>query len=313
MTTARKGTTAGAIAAVLLSAFLLNGCESAQQKANDAAVAQAKQQAATTGTAQQVVSTDSDGNTITTVIQPPVPGQTTQAVTVTKTKTTTGTTSAAVNSQPLVSPVNGAPTAPQGAAGYGPGYASAPPAPAPGGVNQPVITPVDVHIPAGTTLAIRINESINVKHTHAGDHFSGEVVDPVVMDNGSVAIPKGTRVVGVVDEAHRRGHFKGASILELRLTHMDLNGQRYALDTHDNVRTKKGKGKRTAAFIGGGSGLGMVVGGIATGGVGLLVGGLVGGGVGTAVGGLTGNRDLDIPAESIVHFKLADDLVVQPS
>jgi len=28
---------------------------------------------------------------------------------------------------------------------------------------------------------------------------------------------------------------------------------------------------------------------------------------------LTGNRDIDIPAESIVHFKLADDLVVQES
>jgi len=27
---------------------------------------------------------------------------------------------------------------------------------------------------------------------------------------------------------------------------------------------------------------------------------------------LTGNRDLVIPAESIVHFKLADDLVIEP-
>ena len=48
-----------------------------------------------------------------------------------------------------------------------------------------------------------------------------------------------------------------------------------------------------------------------TGGVGLVVGGLVGGGAGTAAAGMTGNRDLDIPAESIVHFKLADDLAVQ--
>jgi hypothetical protein len=55
----------------------------------------------------------------------------------------------------------------------------------------------------------------------------------------------------------------------------------------------------------------MLVGGVASGGVGLLVGGLVGGGAGTATAGLTGNRDLDIPAESIVRFKLADDLVVQ--
>jgi len=28
---------------------------------------------------------------------------------------------------------------------------------------------------------------------------------------------------------------------------------------------------------------------------------------------LTGNRDIDIPAESIVRFKLADNLVVQPA
>lgn len=55
----------------------------------------------------------------------------------------------------------------------------------------------------------------------------------------------------------------------------------------------------------------MLVGDVATGGVGLLVGGLAGAGTGTAIGGLTGNRDIEIPAESVVRFKLADDLVVQ--
>jgi hypothetical protein len=55
----------------------------------------------------------------------------------------------------------------------------------------------------------------------------------------------------------------------------------------------------------------MLVGGVATGGVGLVVGGLVGGAGGTALAGLTGNRDIEIPAESIVHFTLADDLVAQ--
>jgi len=55
----------------------------------------------------------------------------------------------------------------------------------------------------------------------------------------------------------------------------------------------------------------MLVGGIASGGVGLVVGGLAGGGAGTAAAGLTGNRDIDIPAESIVDFTLTDNLVVQ--
>jgi hypothetical protein len=57
----------------------------------------------------------------------------------------------------------------------------------------------------------------------------------------------------------------------------------------------------------------MLVGGVASGGAGLVVGGLVGGGAGTAAAGLTGNGDIEIPAESIVRFKLADDLVVQPA
>ena len=174
-----------------------------------------------------------------------------------------------------------------------------------------MISPVDVNVPRGTALKIRIHQHINVKHSRAGDRFTGEVVDAVMVGN-SVAIPRGTPVNGVVDASHRRGHFKGRSILELRLTSMELNGQKYDLDTRDNVRTKKGKGKRSAAFIGGGSGLGMLVGGVATGGVGLVVGGLVGGGLGTAVGGLTGNRDIDIPAESVMSFRLADDLAVEP-
>jgi hypothetical protein len=170
---------------------------------------------------------------------------------------------------------------------------------------------VNVTIPAGTTLTIRIDQRISVKTSRSGDTFTGELVEPVLSGDNSVLAPKGALVGGVVDASHRRGHFKGRSLLELRLTSLTLNGTRYPLTTRDLAESKKGKGKRSAALIGGGAGLGMLVGGVATGGVGLLVGGLVGGGGGTALAGLTGDRDLDIPAESVVRFKLADDLVVQ--
>ncbi len=129
--------------------------------------------------------------------------------------------------------------------------------------------------------------------------------------DGDLLVPKLSRVKGTVAAAHKRGHFKGASLLELRLTSMTIDGREYAVQTNNLKQTKKGKGKRTAAFIGGGSGLGMLIGGLASGGTGLLIGGLAGGGAGTAAAGLTGNRDIDIPAESVVHFKLASDLVIQ--
>ncbi len=168
-----------------------------------------------------------------------------------------------------------------------------------------------MRVPAGTTLAIRINQRISVKTTPAGSSFDGELAEPYTDENGRVILPKGTPVEGVVDASHERGHFKGASLLELRLTALRLNGQRYPLRTRDLTETKKGKGKRSAAFIGGGTGLGMLIGGLAGGGKGALIGGAAGAGAGTAGAGLTGNRDLDIPAESIVHFRLADDLTLQ--
>jgi hypothetical protein len=261
---------------LVLAAAMLAGCASKEQKAID----QAKAQAVKTGQPQQVVTVDKSGNTTTTVVQPPAQGQTAEEI-----STTIKPPTAAV---PLPAP-------------SGPTVSAVP---------MPPAVPLKVSIPAGTMLAIRVDQRISVKSGHAGETFTGEVVEPVVASDGSTVVPKGAPVGGVVDEARRRGHFKGRSLLELRLTSLTLNGTKFQLTTKDLQRTKKGKGRRSAAMIGGGTGLGMVVGGVASGGVGLVVGSLVGGGAGTAAAGLTGNRDIVIPAESIVHFTLADDLVV---
>ena len=270
---------------LVLAAVILSGCESSQQKAID----QAKEQAAKTGQPQQVVSVDKNGTTTTTVVQPPAPGQKQEAVTTTTTPPTPGAP-AANPSGPAVSPAQQPVQQP-------------PPPP----------MPANVTIPRGTTLAVRIEQRISVKTSHPGDRFSGELVNPVLAGDNSVLVPKGAQVGGEVVASHRRGHFKGRSLLELRLTSLTLDGTQYPLATRGVARSKKGKGRRSAGLIGGGAGLGMLVGGVATGGVGLLVGGLVGGGAGTAAAGLTGNRDIDIPAESVVSFRLADDLVVQPA
>ncbi len=287
--------------------LMLAGCKSKQ----DIAIDQAKKQAAGTGRAQQVVSVDQSGATTTTTVQPPAPGQTAETVTTTVSPRS-GTPVGAPNAtfQQGINPQAQQQAQGVSAPSYPGGPASAPAAiPTPG--SNPVIRPADVNVAAGTPLTIRINQRISVKSTPAGSRFTGEVAEPVSGRNQQVIIPQGTRVEGIVDASHRRGHFKGSSLLELRLTSMELNGTRYPLDTHDLTRTKKGKGKRSAAFIGGGTGFGMLVGGVASGGVGLLVGGLAGAGAGTAIGGLTGNRDIDIPSESIVRFRLADDLVIQ--
>ena len=176
------------------------------------------------------------------------------------------------------------------------------PAPAP----QPALV-----LPRGTRLEVRLNQTIDVKHAESGDRFSGVLAQPVVEGN-TVAVPSGSAASGEVLVAHKRGHFKGKSVLALTLTRLEVNGATYRIDTSNLARTKKGKGKRSAAFIGGGAGMGMLIGGLATGGVGLLVGGLAGGGAGALGAAFTGNRDLTIPAESVVTFRLQDALTLAP-
>jgi hypothetical protein len=52
----------------------------------------------------------------------------------------------------------------------------------------------------------------------------------------------------------------------------------------------------------------MLIGGVASGGVGLLIGGLTGAGAGTLGAAFTGNRDIDIPAETVMTFRLAQPI-----
>jgi hypothetical protein len=265
------------------------------------AIAQAEQQADSTGQPQQVVAVDSKGVTTTTVVQPRSQGQTVSSL------TTTSTPPPAAGplpppQDPTVTPWTGNAPAPGGVVqNNAPGNAAASGAP----------LPQTVTLPAGTNLAVRIDRTISVKTSQPGDTFTGEIVEPVTSHHGDVLIPKGTPVGGVIDAAQKRGHFKGASDLELRLTSMTLDGVQRAVRTADLTEEKKGKGKRSAALIGGGTGLGALIGGLAGGGKGALIGGLAGAGAGTAGAGLTDNRDLTIPAESVVHFQLSQDMTVQ--
>jgi hypothetical protein len=281
----------------LVALALTAGCASKEQKALN----QAKTQATSTSVPQQVQYVDGSGNTVTRTVEPPAAKGQQPAVSTLITPPPPGPKPHSTD--PVVTPLNSAAQGPLDANGQ-PTTA----APTAGQPSQPPA--VSISIPAGTELAIRIDQRLSARSSYAGEHFNGNVVEPV-LNNGTVIIPNGTPVSGRVVEAHHGGHFRGRSVLELRLTGMTLNGYEYPLDTRDTVRSRRGKGRRSAGIIGGMTGAGMLIGGIASGGVGLAIGAAAGAGTGTAIAGGTGNHNLDIPAESIVHFRLADPLVVQ--
>ena len=171
--------------------------------------------------------------------------------------------------------------------------------------------PQPIVVPAGTLLTVRLGETLSSKQSEAGQTFSATVAAPVEAD-GRTVIPSGATATGTVVAAHAAGKFKGASLLQIKLNSVTISGRQRSIETSSVARSEKGKGKRSAALIGGGAGAGALIGALAGGGKGAAIGALVGGGAGTAGSAYTGNRDVTLPAESAVSFKLEAPLQVEP-
>jgi hypothetical protein len=162
----------------------------------------------------------------------------------------------------------------------------------------------------GTLLTVQINQPLSTKTVQTGTPFSGVVMTPITLE-GRMAIPQGAEVTGVVIAAKKAGKFKGGASLNLALESLKVRGHKYNIVTEYFAQESKGKGKRTAAMIGGGAGTGAAIGGLAGGGKGAAIGALAGATVGT-LGSLTGTRDIELPAESVLVFKLDLPLTLRP-
>ena len=171
--------------------------------------------------------------------------------------------------------------------------------------------PRPIVVPAETVISVVLDEPVGSKISTPGQNFSATVREPVEVD-GRLAIPKGARASGIVKDAKPAGRFKGGAVLELTLASIEVNGTNHDVHTTAPTETSKGKGKRTAAMVGGGAGGGALIGGLAGGGKGALIGGLIGAAAGTGGAGLTGNRDITLRAETPITFKLVDPLEIKP-
>jgi hypothetical protein len=92
-----------------------------------------------------------------------------------------------------------------------------------------------------------------------------------------------------------------------------VNGQRYLLSAENGAGSDNGLGanKRTAKYVGGGAAIGAVLGALMGGGKGAAIGAVLGGAGGAGAQVYTG-RKKDIPAETELSYKLAQNLQLQP-
>jgi hypothetical protein len=184
------------------------------------------------------------------------------------------------------------------------GQSGAPAQPAPPPPPPPIVVPV------GKVLTVTLDQTINSKVANNGDAFVASLAEPVTVD-ANLVLPIGTKVHGTIVTAQSAGKFKGNALLQLTLDSVSVNGERYSIQTSEFEEAGKGRGKRTAIGAGGGAAFGAILGAVAGGGKGAAIGALAGGGAGTAAAGFTGKKDIVLPAETRLHFKLVQPVSIQ--
>jgi len=168
-------------------------------------------------------------------------------------------------------------------------------------------------LPSGTELAVRTNEAIDSKSAKENQTFSAQVDQDVIGSSNNVVVPKGSPAELVIRNVSSGG-VTGSPEMMLDVQSITVGGQRYLVSTADLQQksdTGIGMNKRTAETIGGGAALGTIVGAVAGKGKGAAIGAAVGAAAGAGTQILIKGKEVRVPAETVLRFKLDKPVSLQ--
>lgn len=165
------------------------------------------------------------------------------------------------------------------------------------------------NVASGTQVQVRTDQAIDTKTAQADQVFPATVSQDVLDRNGNVVVPRGSQAELIVVPAG-----ENSDEITLDLGSVTVNGQRYIVNSeHTSAAASSERGgigmnKRTGKYIGGGALAGTIIGAIAGGGKGAAIGALAGGAAGAGAQVLTRGKQLNVPAETELTFRLNQSL-----
>jgi hypothetical protein len=177
-------------------------------------------------------------------------------------------------------------------------------------------------VPEGTPLKVKLQTTISTFSSKVGDPFQGKTIDPVVID-GKTVIPSGATIEGRVTKLSEPRRIKGKPSIGILPEHVVLpDGQRFMLNAvlvdtdipgtdvnEEGLFKGTGHERRDQIEVAGGTGAGMLVGGLIGGGPGILIGGAVGAGA-TTTHWLVQHRSAILPSGTQLMMELSRPLTM---
>jgi hypothetical protein len=154
----------------------------------------------------------------------------------------------------------------------------------------------------GTEVSVRTDEPIEIHNWDRGRIYRGQLARDVYATNGDLAFPRGADAELIIRQV-------GDHEMVVDLEAIYVNGRRYLVDASSqefNTRERPGVGenRRTAKYVGGGAIIGSIIGAIAGGGKGAAIGAAAGAASGAGAQTMTRGREIHVPAESLLTFRL---------
>src|SRR6266404_5723976 len=184
-----------------------------------------------------------------------------------------------------------------------------------------------ITVPAGTRVAVVLENGISTRSAKAGDSLYFRTSFPITQNN-HVVVPVGSYLRGELLESKRPGRIKGRGEFRMRLNTLIFpNG--YTVDLNAAPRSADTGGKETMdpeGKVTGPGGKGKDVGTVATttvtgAGIGAIAAGAKGAGIGAGIGGLAGlgavlltrGPEAELPRGSTLDIVIERDLTLDSS
>ncbi len=172
-----------------------------------------------------------------------------------------------------------------------------------------------LEIPAGSQISVRSDQDINAETAVVGRTYPASIVQDVTGPSGDVVIPRGSPAQLVIRDVNESGTLNSGNLV-LDLDSIQVNGRNYYVSTEDVKQGGDrgiGANRRTAEMVGGGAALGTLLGALAGGGKGAAIGAIAGAVAGGGVQVLTRGKEIRVPAETVLNFRLDQSLQLRES
>lgn len=171
----------------------------------------------------------------------------------------------------------------------------------------------EVTVPAGTRFDVELTSTLASNTAAPGETFRVRVAEDV-MEDGEVAIPAGSEIMGEVVEAASPRRIGGQAKLELRFTDLVLPSGTTVPIEASFVQQGRNETGRDAATIGGGAAAGAILGRVLKKGdrsKGSVIGAIIGAAAGAVIASRTPGEEVVLPKGTTMGVRLDDSVRVR--